>query len=855
RVRQNAGRPSPRSGERGYGETLSNRDARGCDTVGNWLQRWWESYLGLPAVEAGQVSRWHWTIQMPWPSRWPSSVGGLLLIALVLVVAEMYRRDARSLGVGRRAVLIGLRCGALSVVLLLLAQVSVSVERTGLPLVVVLIDDSASMGLRDAYSAEADQKFVASLLRSDTGSGSADAVRFDVVRRIVSREEGRWLRELRRRHRLRIERFSAGAVSLGDDLVDDESVRRLIAELERLQPTGETTRLAEAVRQVLNQTRGTPPAAIVLLTDGIASGGDAERLTVVAPLARERLVPLFVIGIGSDQPTRDVQLAELIVDDVAFVNDPLVFTAKVKSFGLAGKTAVIELRERGQEKSLARRSITLPADGQITTVEVLFTPTKPGDHEFELVITPPPGDVDRDNNRLSQPVRVREGKLKVLLADGLPRWEFRELKNTLEREATIELHTLLQEADLEFALQDETAKPLKGRFPLTREALAEYDVVLLGDVNPGAFSPGTLELLREFVREGGGLLLIAGPQHMPVAFRGTPLETLLPIDLETARVPPLDADLREPFQPRWTEAGRLSTPLFRHLQLEGLAIDGGTSDGNNSRDVWRSLPGLFWLCEAPRLKAGATVLLEHPQRRGEKSDSGRLPVISMQRFGAGKILFHATDELWRWRFRNNEKIYSRYWIQALRFLSRTQSLIGARGVEFTADRQTYPRGEPVKLRLQVLDERQLPASGAATVMLERLDEPRRSIELARVAKSKNVFAGELRGLREGRYHAWLAEPSFPGSPPAVDFVIEAPQRELVRRRLDRADLEAATRISLGRYFALADADRVPEEIPAGQPVPLSAATIIPLWTRWELLLFFAVLLTTEWLCRRRWRLV
>ena len=823
--------------------------------MSNWLHRWWENSLGLPVAEPGQVSRWSWIAQVPWPSWLPPVIGWLLLLGLVLVIAEVYRRDARSLSVRQQAVLIGLRCLTLSLLLLMLAQVGVSVERTGLPLVVVLLDDSASMSLRDAYSADDDRQFVATLIGLDSTSGSADAERFDLARRILSREDGRWLRELQRRHRLRIERFSVEAVSIGDDLVDDKSVRRLIADLERLAPNGDATRPAEAVRQVLNRTRGTPPAAIVLLTDGIASSGDADRLSAIVPLARERLVPLFVIGIGSDQPTRDVQLAELIVDDVAFVNDPLVFSAKVKAFGFAGQSATIELRERGQERSLARRSIKLPTDGGTVTVDLLFTPTQSGDHELELLVAPPPGDVDRDNNRMSRSIRVREGKLKILLADGLPRWEFRELKNLLERESTIELHTLLQEADLEFALQDVTAKPLQGRFPLSREALSAYDVLLLGDLNPGAFSPGVLEHVREFVRDGGGLLVMAGPQFMPLAFRGTPIETLLPVELDVASVPPADADLREPFQPRWTEAGRLSTPLFRHLQLDELASDGGSSMGSSSRDVWRSLPGLFWLCEAPRLRAGAIVLLEHPQRRGEKSAAGGLPVIALQRFGAGKVLFHATDELWRWRFRDHERIYSRYWIQALRFLSRTQSLDGARGVEFTADRQTYQQGDAVKLRLQVLDERQLPMSGSATVMLERADEPRRSLELARAANSTNLFLGELRGLRVGRYHAWLSDPSFPGSPPAVDLVVEAPQRELLQRRLDRADLEAATRATHGRYFPLHEADRVPSEIPAGQPVPLSAATIIPLWTRWELMLLFAALLTTEWLCRRRWRLI
>lgn len=822
---------------------------RHCDTVSNWLQRWWENSLGLPATEPGQVSRWSWTARLPWPSWLPPSIGWLVLIGLAIIIAEVYRRDARLLTVPQRVVLIGLRSMTLSLVLLLLAQISLSVERTGLPLVVVLMDDSASMGLRDAYSSEEDRKFVATLMGADSSTGR-DAERLELARRILSRDDGRWLRELQRRHKLRIERFSVEAIPIVGDLVDDESVRRLIAELEKLPATGEATRPAEAVRQVLNQTRGTPPAAIVMLTDGIASNGDADRLSAVVPLARERLVPLFVVGIGSDQPTRDVQLAESIVDDVAFVNDPLVFSAKIKSFGFSGQSATVELRERGKDRSLARRTIKLPGDGQTVTADLLFTPTQAGDHEFELLITPPVGDVDRDNNLLTRSVRVREGKLKILLADGLPRWEFRELKNLLEREPTVELHTLLQEADLEFALQDETAKPLQGRFPLTREALSAYDVLLFGDLNPGAFSPGVLEHVHEFVREGGGLLLMAGPQHMPLAFRGTPLETLLPVELDAATVPPADAELREPFQPRWTEAGRLSTPLFRHLQLDELR--GGSANDNGLRDVWRSLPGLFWLCEAPRLRTGAMVLLEHPQRRGEKQP---LPVIALQRFGAGKVLFHATDELWRWQFRDHEQIYSRYWIQALRFLSRTQTLDGTRGVEFTSDRQTYQRGEAIKLRLQVLDERQLPASGAATVVLERADEPRRQIELARAANTTTIFTGELRGLRVGRYHAWLSDPSFPGSPPAIDFVVEAPQRELLRRRLDRADLEAATRATHGRYFALHEADRVPAEIPAGQPVPLSAATVIPLWTRWELLLLFASLLTAEWLCRRRWRLV
>lgn len=812
------------------------KDSYHAPTVVNSLQRFLEWYWGLPSTEPGQVARWSVTAHAPWSESWPTVLIVVVIAAAVLVVAEIYRRDARTLSLSRRAVLIGLRCCVLGLVVLMLSRVSVSVERSGLPLVVVLIDDSASMGLRDAYKNEADRQALTELLNSTASEGE----RFDLARRLLTHDNGLWLMQLQQRHKVRVARFSAEVVPLGSDLTEEASVQSLLAELQNVKPTGDVTRPAEAVRQVLNQTRGTPPAAIVLLTDGIASSGDADKLSTVVPLAKEQFVPLFVIGFGSDEPTRDVQLAELLADDVAFVNDPILFASKIKAFGLAGQTATVELRERGRDKPLAQKKITLSDDGKVASVDLLFTPTESGEKEFEVVAVPPPGDVDATNNRLSHHVRVREGKLKILLADGLPRWEFRELKNTLEREPTIELHTLLQDADLEFALQDETAKHLKGRFPLTLDALA-YDVIVLGDVNPGALPPGVLDNVREFVRNGGGLLVVAGPQHMPQQFRGSPIEVLLPIEISSVKVPALDAELREPFRVSVTEAGFAAAPWLRHLELE--------SPGH---DVWRSLPGLFWLCEVPRLKAGASVLLEDPQRRGEKQP---LPVVALQRFGAGKVLLHATDELWRWRFRGGEKMYSRYWIQTLRFLSRSQQTPEARGVEFTSDRQVYQRGEPVRFRLQVLNERQLTDVGRVVLVIERADEPRRTLELSRAANSPNVWTGDVRGLRDGRYHAWVQEPTFPGAPPAVDFRIESPQRELQRRRLDRVDLEAAARASYGKYFALSEAHRVPSELPPGQPVPLEAATVLPLWTRWELLLLFATLLCSEWLCRRRWRLV
>ncbi len=48
-------------------------------------------------------------------------------------------------------------------------------------------------------------------------------------------------------------------------------------------------------------------------------------------------MPLFTVGLGSEQPLRDLELADLLVDEVVFVDDVVNFEFKLTGRGLAGK--------------------------------------------------------------------------------------------------------------------------------------------------------------------------------------------------------------------------------------------------------------------------------------------------------------------------------------------------------------------------------------------------------------------------------------------------------------------------------------------------------------------------------------
>ncbi len=236
-------------------------------------------------------------------------------------------------------------------------------------------------------------------------------------------------------------------------------------------------------------------------------------------------------------PLRDLALSDLMVDDVVFVNDVVYFECKITATGFQGTKAMVVLREKGKSDVLAKTEVTLGPDDQSQTVRLVYRPTQVGEFEYVVEVEPQEGELQTENNRQSRTVQVRKEKLRVLLAQAGPSFEFRYLRNVLERDDTIELHTVLQDADLEHAEQDKAALRM---FPERREELFSYDVIILGDLNPALLSASAMQSLAAFVDQpgkGGALVLIAGPKYMPLAYRDTPLARLMPIDPGGVRLP------------------------------------------------------------------------------------------------------------------------------------------------------------------------------------------------------------------------------------------------------------------------------------------------------------------------------
>lgn len=771
---------------------------------------------------------------------WSQVVTFAALFFGIGLIYLLYRRE-RGIPAWGRWTLTTLRCLLFLLGLVTVNELVLAIDRTGLPHLAIMVDDSASQALADQYS----DTEVAAAVETITGaSGTAlkELPRIEIAKRWMTRDSGSLLTRLQKNHRLKL--YALGSTTrLVADVDKPEQVATAVEEVKKLSPDSTESRLGDGVKQVLSELRGIPPTALIVLTDGQTTDGDT--LVKAAEQARRADVPLYVVGLGDPQPPKNIELADMEVDDVAFVDDVIPFSARLSSQGFAGEELTLRLSEQtspnAQPRLITTKTIKAPPDGRTIRIpELDHRPRETGEITYIIESVPKDREQSTADNRVTRKVTVKKVKLKVLLVDGQPRYEYRYLKNFLERDETIQLSALLLSSDPEYADQDNAAIPV---FPTNRDDLFTYDVVILGDVPPGFLTPTQMKNLVDFVTiKGGGLIQIAGQGSAPLAYKGTPIEDLLPIELADARDPTRGAaaDDLSAFRPRLTLEGR-SSPIFRFGNDEAASMT-----------IWDGLQELYWFMDAPRKKPAAVVLAEHPTAVGS---DGPLPLLLYQFAGSGKVYYQGLDDTWRWRFRVGDKYFGRYWIQLIRFMARNK-LLGNRQAELIADRARYQRGDMVQLRVRFVNPASIPAGNSVRVELARPGLPPRLLDLPKVAGSKNLFQTSLNTLAEGSYTVRLLPPPVldPPVPPAT-FVIEPPASERAKPSMNRDELTQAARISGGRFFTAAGLETLVGTLPPPAKVPLDTDPPIPVWNSWPVFLLFLLILLAEWLLRRRLEMV
>ena len=787
-----------------------------------------------------------------WVPLWLAVAVGVVAAAAVVA---LYVREAGRLGVLPRLVMAFLRLAAVAVVAFLLLRPVLVHEHHDARRrsVAVLVDASQSMDNRDPRPNAADQGRAAlafDLAPPDAGlppDPAATAVpdkprRVEVARAALTNPRLNLFERLRNQSGpLEVSTF--GSRRTGRETGD-------LTWLKELNGTEPQTALADAATELTGRDPNDLPAGVVLVTDG-RENASRRGLDELARECARAGVPLHVYGVGSSA-FGQLQLRDVAVNDTLFVDDAVTVPVRYRVAGVTNGRVEIVVRYGGRE--VARKMREPVGEGDDLRETLSFVPTKADaaaqKQEITVTVTVTSGagaNAEVLTDELTKPARVVDKKLKVLVVDSLPRFDFRYLQRALLRDRRVEPRFYLTEAD-RTALR--SGKPWVPGFALGRDdfrkELFEYDLLILGDL-PGAFwTPDQQEVIREFVAEGGGLIHIAGRTHAPGGWAKGPIADVLPVEVEPVRFPVEAVQRPAPFRPRVAPAAARS-PV---LSLE--------DDPAANARRWQTLPPLYWHYPVTKLKPAAEVFLTHPEKK--LADGKPMPLLAGHYYGKGYVLFSAVDETWRWRFNEADKFFGRFWSQAV-YVAGVPRTAGTKLTQLSLDATDPVQGKAGQLYARLFTKDFKPVTADEVEgRLRRADagaddkDANAPVKLTAVRGSDGQPTGEYVATlpfdRTGRFALSVqSDREDPTTAASLDYRVSLPpDHELAPGPMAEAELRRLAEATGGAFYREEDLHKLPEAVKP-QYVPFTTRTETVLWNRWAMIVLVG-LLTLEWVARK-----
>ncbi|MDA1017394.1 MAG: hypothetical protein O3A00_23425, partial [Planctomycetota bacterium] len=678
--------------------------------------------------------------QFPW---W------LAILVWVLAAAGiiwLYFREASDVVRFRRAMMAALRIAAVGVLLLMLLRPVLTGQYVGQRPrdIVLLVDDSRSMAqadprttpesrLRAAIAADLVPPNATNVetagLSAPSWKNVENSTRSELVGHVLGNPRLKLLERLRRSGPVCPLLFGGQMLAV----INEQSPREPISGRDlakQLKAEESRTALADAVSECLS--RGSDlPAAIVAVTDG-RDNASRRTLNEVAQDCAELGVPLHIYGVGGTQQP-ELQIKELDVGRTLFFDDEVSVPVAWRAQGITSGTVEVSLMLGEQVVA----SQELPAaTGEDLRETLTFVPRKSAglSEKIDVVASVRVKDGPELAHQVRRRVKLLDRRIKVLYIENVPRWQYKYLQTTLLRDRRVEADFLLAAGDRDVL---HSGPPYVPTMP-SREQLFTYDVIILGNVPSDFLGAQHLASIRDFVDQGGGLLLIAGREHMPANYRNGPLAEGIPVECPPAKYPPLHETRPVAFLPMLTEAGRKS---------EMLAF---AEEEAASFNVWEEFPGWYWHHPVTKLRPGAVSLLAHPT---EKADDEPMPLLAIHTYGTGPVLFVAGDESWRWRYNASEEKFARFWGQVVYKLGMPHVVQGSPRAQLALEHPRPEVGRPSTVYARLFDE-----------VYHPLDEPRVEGLLEKIAPGTNeqaiheVVLEAVPG-RPGEYRATLANDS------------------------------------------------------------------------------------------------
>ncbi|MEZ6132818.1 MAG: hypothetical protein R3C59_29470 [Planctomycetaceae bacterium] len=566
--------------------------------------------------------------------------------------------------------------------------------------------------------------------------------------------------ELKQHHNVEVLALNnAAAVRLFSNVTTEAAPERFNAA-----PEGSITDLASGIvqtqktsgRSEINDSAAqntpvttTANSAIVLLSDGQHNSGPSPR--EIAQVLGSQGMAFYSVALGAETAAHDLAVTGIEHPEMVFQKDRVRGTMIVRDHMPAGQPLVASVTHNGdvlwQQQLLTGHSGECRIDFEFTVDELVeqLSQQLTSDVKHHAVplnlmasVAPLHGEAETDNNQRPLGFAVMTQNYRLLVIDGRSRWETRYLRNVFDRDTQWDVNVIIAgPGTSDESLPRGTAI---GTFPETREALFEYDLIIFGEVDASILQEHEFIWLREFVESrGGGMVLIDGNRGHMQRLTDDTLKPLLPVEFSAPE-------------------GMTSSSAASALQL----TDKGSREPALSFEVDRVANQEFWKRLPPphrfnpvRVLPGAELLVE------AVANDTTHPMMVIRNYGAGRVLYLASDETWRWRYKAADTYHQRIWNQLARYVMPRPFTSSDEYLSIDTGGVRYDNGGSAAIRVRLLGLDGKPATDATVDALVWKDGRMSStVSLTADPDVPGLYRGITAALAEGDYEVSVRASGF-----------------------------------------------------------------------------------------------
>ena len=261
------------------------------------------------------------------------------------------------------------------------------------------------------------------------------------------------------------------------------------------------------------------------------------------------------------------------------------------------------------------------------------------------------------------------------------------------------------------------------------------------------------------------------------------------------------------------------------------------------------MPVIYQFYASTNVKSGSIILVEIQQFSG-------YPLVVFHRYGNGVVMSVTTDNTWLWAFAGHhfeidDSHYRKFWSSMIRWLAYASNHSDL--ITVVTDKLSYYKYDNVRISSYIYNEYYEPINDAQIKALIQAPNGA-SYDLIFVLDGNGRYVADFRPVLDGNHKINISaqRKEIPIGKGSTEFIVQSIPLEMIDTQLNEKLLKEIAMVSGGHYYHISDFNKLNINDVFDTVVSIAEKTI---WDNVYLFIIAIILLSAEWLLRKRKELI